>query len=269
MGINELASRGFDAGAGDYERARPSYPEAAVRFLVEQLGIWPGATVLDLGAGTGKMTRLLVPSGARVIAAEPVEGMRARLREALPGVAVLAATAEAIPLAGESASAVVVAQAFHWFDPEPAIREIHRVLTPGGGLGLIWNVRDESVGWMKRFSELLAPYRERARAIGAPAGSVQIAASRGMITGPWRAMLGRSPLFTPLAERRFRYDQPLPPDGVLARASSISFVSVLPEADRTTLLDAIRDLVATDPETTGRAEVIIPYVTHVFWTVKQ
>ena len=136
-----VAARGFQAGAEAYERGRPGYPTDAVDALTDALGVGPGATVVDLAAGTGKLTRLLVPSGATVIAIEPVDAMRRTLAAMLPRVPVVAGTAESMPLRDGSAGAVVAAQAFHWFDGEAALAEIHRVLAPGGRLGLVWNVR--------------------------------------------------------------------------------------------------------------------------------
>ena len=147
MPVHEVAL-GFDSTAAAYERGRPDYPPAAVEALVEALAIGPASTVVDLGAGTGKLTRLLVPTGARVVAVEPLAGMRAELATAVRGVEVLDGTAEAMPLGDGRADAVVAAQAFHWFADHQSLSEIHRVLRPGGGLGLVWNVRDQSVpGW--------------------------------------------------------------------------------------------------------------------------
>ena len=123
------ATRGF-AAADVYERGRPDYPAAAIAKIVERLGLRPGRTVLDLAAGTGKLTRLLAPSGANVIAVEPVHEMRAELERRVPGIAALAGTAERIPLTDGYVDAVTVGQAFHWFDADKALREIHRVLTP-------------------------------------------------------------------------------------------------------------------------------------------
>src|SRR5690349_9949875 len=149
------AAVGFERGADDYERARPSYPDAAVDLIVDVCGLGPGVTVCDLAAGTGKLTRLLVPSGAEIVAVEPVAAMRDQLLRAVPGVEVLDGTAETIPLGDGSVDAVTVAQAFHWFDTDRALPELRRVLRPGGHLVLIWNVRDESVDWVSRFTELL------------------------------------------------------------------------------------------------------------------
>src|SRR3954467_12164403 len=124
------ATRGFTA-ADVYERGRPDYPAAAVAAIVSELGLGPGRTVLDLAAGTGKLTRLLVPSGANVLAVEPVREMRVELERGGGGVGVFAGTAERIPLNDGYLDAVTVGQAFHWFDAQPALREIHRVLRPG------------------------------------------------------------------------------------------------------------------------------------------
>ncbi len=141
----------FAAVAEAYERSRPGYPEDAVRWLV---GDEPLA-VVDLGAGTGKLTRTLVSLGHRVTAVEPLPEMLSRLEEVVPGVQTLEGGAEAIPLPDESADVVVCAQAFHWFDQNPALREIARVLRPGGRLALIWNLRDESEEWVAELSDAM------------------------------------------------------------------------------------------------------------------
>jgi len=138
----------FGAAADLYDDIRPSYPPAALRWA---LGTDP-LRVLDLGAGTGILTRLLRALGHDVVPVEPDEAMRARLARSTAGVAPLAGSAERIPLPDGSVDAVVSGQAYHWFDPEPAHREIARVLVPGGVLAPIWNVRDESVPWVRRLA---------------------------------------------------------------------------------------------------------------------
>src|ERR687892_898838 len=145
--VHESAARGFAQAPEDYERGRPTYPPEALALLARILRLEPGRTVLDLAAGTAKLTRALVPTGARLVAVEPVAAMRAKLAESLPEARVLAGTAERIPLVDGSVDAVAVAQAFHWFDGDEALAEIHRVLRPGGRLGLVWNMRDEAVSW--------------------------------------------------------------------------------------------------------------------------
>src|SRR5437588_5658396 len=116
MTVHESARRGFERHADAYERGRPNYPAEATAWLVTKLGLGPGRTVVDVGAGTGKLTRALLPSGATVIAVEPVAAMRAVLKRELPTVQAMNGTAESLPLPDASADAIVVGQAFHWFD---------------------------------------------------------------------------------------------------------------------------------------------------------
>src|SRR5450432_2107457 len=142
--VHEVAAAGF-SDAADYEAARPSYPPEAVAWLIENLRIEPGKRVVDLAAGTGKLTRLLLPAGADLIAAEPVAGMRDTFRASVPGVPMMATTAEQLAFRDASLDAVTVAQAFHWFDHDRAIAALARVLKPGGRVGLVWNARDRSV----------------------------------------------------------------------------------------------------------------------------
>ena len=134
MSIREEASRGFGQGAAAYERGRPGYPAEAIRWLVADLRLDPGRTVLDVGAGTGKLTRELVSSGATVVAVEPVPAMRAVLEQAVPAARALEGTAEALPIADASVDAIVAGSAFHWFDGPAAVAEFHRVLRAGGRL---------------------------------------------------------------------------------------------------------------------------------------
>ena len=140
--IHPTAAAGFSAARRSTSGHGPGYPDEAVAWVAERLGIGPGRDVLDLAAGTGKLTRQLVPLGARIVAVEPIDAMRAELERAVPAVEALAGTAEAIPLPDGSVDAVTCAQAFHWFRADEAVREIRRVLRPGGGLALLWNGRD-------------------------------------------------------------------------------------------------------------------------------
>jgi SAM-dependent methyltransferase len=255
--INDAASTGFERAASEYERARPSYPPDAVDYLREILPIGRGTRVLDLAAGTGKLTRLLVPSGADLLAVEPVAAMRTALQQAVPGVEVLPGTAEAIPLADGSVDAVTVAQAFHWFDAGAALAEIARVLRPGGGLGLVWNVRDESVDWVRRFTEITirhsggTPYR------------------RDYSFDRWQREFASSRLFTPLAARRFRFDQEADVDLVVERAASISFVASMAPDDRAACLAEVRAMIEDHPELQGRPSFPFPYETDVYWCHRQ
>src|SRR2546423_15565316 len=162
MSVNRTAAEGFGRAAAAYERGRPGYPEAAIDWMVERLRVTPGATGGDRGAGTGKCSSMMHAAGARVIAIEPVAAMRAELAGAVPGVAVLDGTAQAIPCADASADAVTAAQAFHWFSGASALSEIHRVLRPSGGLGLIWNRRDTRDLLQAAIAAVIRPYPGRA-----------------------------------------------------------------------------------------------------------
>ena len=248
------AARAFDRAGEAYDRGRPGYPSEAVDWLVDALGLGAGRTVLDLAAGTGKFTRFLVPTGVRVVAVEPADGMRVRLASALPEVVALAGTAEAIPLADGAADAVVVAQVFHWFDGDAALAEIHRVLVSGGRLGLIWNGRDDSEGWVAGLTEIMDPYRGDAPRYFGDA---------------WREAFERTELFTPLRHGRFRLVHELDADGVVARVTSVSFIAALSEDERKGVVERVRSLRGSHPETRGRTTFGVPYRTDVFWCVRK
>jgi SAM-dependent methyltransferase len=158
-------SRSFETAAADYERHRPEYPEEALRWAVDQLGLESQARVLDVGAGTGKLSRGLVTLGFDVVAVEPGGPMLAQLRAAVPEAQALEAPAEAIPLPDGSVAAAFAAQAFHWFDRERAVPELHRVIEAGGGLVLLWNWWDERDPLQAELGELIGyaghdPFRE-------------------------------------------------------------------------------------------------------------
>jgi SAM-dependent methyltransferase len=152
------AAAGFARAADVYERARPEYPPEAVIWVADRLELRPGRVVVDVGAGTGKLTRLLVPTGARVVAIEPQEEMLAVLREAVPEAEALEGSAESLPLADGFAEAVTAASAFHWFEPSRALPEIARVLRPGGRLALVFNTRDPEDALQRELTELLVPH---------------------------------------------------------------------------------------------------------------
>lgn len=136
-------ARSFETVAAEYERYRPDYPEEALRWAAEQLGLAAGARVLDIGAGTGKLTRGLVALGFELVAVEPGSAMLEQLRSAVPEAEAHESPAESIPLPDESVDAAFAGQAFHWFDRARAVPELHRVISSGGGLALLWNWWDE------------------------------------------------------------------------------------------------------------------------------
>jgi SAM-dependent methyltransferase len=234
--IHDAAAVGFARSAEAYEIGRPGYPAAAL----EPLQPSPGQAVLDLAAGTGKLTRALAATGASVIAVEPVAEMRA----ALPAeVRALDGTAEAIPLDDASVDLVTVAQAFHWFDGDAALREIHRVLRPGGRLALLWNRRVEDADINVAIEELLEPYRSDTPTHSGDA---------------WRAAFERTTLFGPLRAHVFPNEQVLDEDGLAARICSISFIACLPELERVRVLVRARELTDAGPVTVRyRTEVLV------------
>lgn len=227
MGIHDSARRGFEREAEAYERGRPSYPHASVDWLVGQLGLGAGRVVVDVGAGTGKLARSILPSGAAVLAVEPVAAMRQVLSRELPSVRALDGTAEALPLVDQGADAVVAGQAFHWFEGEAALAEFHRVLRPDGRLGLIWNRRRLGQPLQRAIDEIIEPYRAGTPSLG---------------SGAWRRALERSSLFEAVAELKVPFDQHLDPDQFVDRIASISFIAALETNERESVLGRVREL---------------------------
>jgi MOSC domain-containing protein YiiM/SAM-dependent methyltransferase len=251
MAIHESAARGFSAGADAYERGRPEYAPEGIATLVRELGIKRGTRVLDLAAGTGKLTRAFVGTGAELVAVEPVAEMRAKLIAAVPGVQAVDGTAERIPLPNDSVDAVVVGQAFHWFDGVRAVSEIRRVLRPGGALGLIWQSRNPTRPWTERLNEIidrLSGENPRFR------------------SGAWKEAFEHVALFEPLAMASFEHVHRLARETVIDRVASISYVAAAAEVDRARILDAVRELLATDPDTAGAEVIDLPYRADVYWT---
>lgn len=208
----------FGAAAGVYDRSRPSYPVEAVRWALPS----DARRVLDLGAGTGKLTAVLLDLGLDVIAVEPAEAMRALLPAR---VQVLPGTAEAVPVSDGAVDAVLVGQAFHWFDQAVALPEIARVLRPGGTLGLLWNERDESVPWVRAVWDLWAGDPERTAGVAPFAGTPALAA-------PERAS--------------FRHAQSLDADLLVDLVASRSQLLTMPEDERVEVLHRVRALAPDD-----------------------
>ena len=233
MPVHESASRGFERQADAYERGRPAYPQQATEWLTTALGLGPGRTVVDVGAGTGKLTRALLSSGAQVVAVEPVTAMRGVLSRELPTVRVLDGTAESLPLTDGAAEAIVVGQAFHWFDQPAALAEFHRVLVPGGRLGLVWNVRDRMQELQRAIDEITEPLRGDAPS---HAG------------GEWRVAVGSSALFTPVEQSSVPFALELDSDTFVDRIGSISFIAALDDPQREQVLERVRRLAAEHPE---------------------
>ena len=243
--VHPVAAAGFGPQAALYESARPTYPSDAVAWFAQRLRLGAGARVVDLGAGTGKLTGLLVPLGASVVAVEPVPGMREALRRSLPGVPMVSGLAEALPFDDASCDTVMAAQAFHWFDSAATIAELARVTRPGGGVGLLWNARDRTVEWVDRVWSIIDRVEKQA---------------------PWRdhdhwsdTASDSWPGFGPPDDATFENLQVLSPDGVVARIASVSHVATLPPEERDAVLAEVREVVYHHPETRGCTSLSIRY----------
>lgn len=242
MSVHPVAST-FGEIAAAYERTRPSYAEEAIEFLIDRLQIDASSTVTDLGAGTGKLSRLLVPTGARILAVEPQASMRHVLRAAVPSVEALDGTAEAIPLQDDSVDAVIAGQAFHWFRGEAALGEIGRVLVPGGSLGLVWNRREPDDPAQTAIVALIDRYHGDAPFH--PDGS-------------WRKAFHGTEF--DLDDRiEVRQVQTLPTEALAELVTSLSSIAALPAEERGAALEEIRALQSQLP-----AQVRLTYVTEVY-----
>ncbi|MBV8221028.1 MAG: class I SAM-dependent methyltransferase [Solirubrobacterales bacterium] len=227
--IPEEAAHGFQQGADAYERGRPGYPPEVVEWLTRELDLRPGRTVLDVAAGTGKLTRELVASGATVIAVEPVPAMRAVLERVVPAAGALDGTAETLPIDSGAVDAITVASAFHWFDGPASAAEFHRVLRSGGRLALLWNRRRAEEPLNRAVDEVIERYRRR------PPRPTR---------DRWREPLEASGLFKPVAAREVPFEQVLDANRFVDRFTSISYVAALPDRERASVIDRLRALAA-------------------------
>jgi SAM-dependent methyltransferase len=253
MPLDPLAERAFGARAREYERHRPGWPAGAVDRAFAALDLGARATVVDLAAGTGKLTRELAPRAGEVVAVEPSADMRRQLAASVPGVSVLDGTAEAIPLGDASVDAVFVGEGFHWFATREAVAEIARVVRPGGGLALLWNAHDfPSEPWAAAMGELL----DERRAPG-------VTPINRKVTGLWKRVFDDSP-FGPLEHWATRQEQRTDVDGLVAHISTWSFVGALDDEPREALLRDLGELLRERHPSPG--DVAIPYRTDVYWT---
>jgi SAM-dependent methyltransferase len=242
QGVSQGVSQGLSfAGVADaYERARPSYPREAAAWLAGS----DHAHLLELGAGTGKLTEQLVALGHRVVATDPLPEMLGHLVARLPDTPAVIAGAEQIPMRARSVDAVIGAQSFHWFDRERALPEIARVLRPGGHLALAWNVRDERVPWTKRLGRLIG--------------------TQDQDYDPTNALLG-SHLFGFVEKSTYRFWQLLDRDLLRDLVRSRSNVASMGQPDRDRVLhevDALYDEYGRGPD-----GMHMPYVTHCYKAV--
>ena len=246
--LHTAARQGYAREAASYQRGRPEYPPELVGWLTGTLGLAQEQRVADVGAGTGKFTKLLAQTGAEVIAVEPVQQMRDAMG-ALPGVRAVAGTAQALPLEDASLDAVACAQSFHWFASREVLDEFARVLKPGGRLLLVWNVRDESVDWVAEITKIITPFEGDAPRF---------------YKGDWRKPFPH-PAFTPLRETPFRHEHAGPASEVIIdRFMSVSFIAAQPPAENARARSLLEHLVQSHPALRGQAVVSFPYRTLVF-----
>jgi len=234
----EQHARSFGAAADAYERGRPGYPPSVAEWLAPD----PVALAVDVGAGTGKFTRTLLPRAAEVLAVEPDAAMRARLTDVLPSIRAVDGTGEAMPVEDGTADLVTFAQSWHWVDPKVGALEAARILRPGGVLGLVWNIRDESIAWAADLGALIMRPESRIMQYDQP-------------------FVGEP--FADSSHRTFAWVNEQSRADFLDMIASRSYVIVMPTDERRALLRQVEDLLDRAPETAGRATVPVPYVTHV------
>lgn len=238
---DQVLAKSFLNAGEDYDRYRPGFPEAAADAVIPaHLG-----AALDLGAGTGKFTELLTARATRVVAVEPSEQMLAVLRSKLPAVESHVGSAEGIPVADASVDVVTVAQAFHWFDRDPACAEIRRVLVPGGTLGLLWNHSDSACAWDRACTRVAHPDLTD----GLTADESVTATLPGFddprfVQVPWQ-------------ERITRADY-------IARWLTVSSFLAASDDERVRMVAEVESILDADPETSGREEFDLPQITDVY-----
>jgi len=243
LGVHPTAAHGFHGDV--YERGRPGYPAD----VIGPLGITSDTAVCDVGCGTGKFTRLAADTGARVVGVEPLTDMVGVFTRALPDVPVVVGIAEALPLRERSFDVVVCASVFHWLNHDLALPEFHRVLRPGGRLGIVWNRRDKLTGWSADFWRITEAHRGD---------------TPGYRSSAWSDALEASDLFGPIEEQWFDHVQRTDVEGLIARVASISFIETLPPAARDAVLQESRDFLATHPDTRDQTVFELPYRTAVY-----
>lgn len=237
-------ARQFASVADAYDHGRPDYPPAVAGALAAELGVQPGDRVLDLAAGTGKLTRALLAHGLDVVAVEPLEELRAVLVRRIGGDRVRAGFAEAIPLADGSVAAVTVADAFHWFDRPRALAEIRRVVRPGGGLAILdkrpdWTAAD----WGAELTELIVALRPE---------------HPNFDGRPWHAYVREAEGWSDPWIVEVTAPTPATPERVLAHVASMSWVAAMPEPEREATLERARAIIAV-----GETPPEIPLLTEI------
>ncbi|MFT6656882.1 class I SAM-dependent methyltransferase [Maritalea sp.] len=252
-GVHDSAAKGYQTSANAYQKGRPDYSPKILEWLRDDLSVSRNSIIVDLGAGTGKFTQRLCEISNNVIGVEPVDAMREQLAHNLQQVQTLKGTATAMPHADASVDFVICAQAFHWFATKQTMAEIHRILKPGGRLGLVWNVRDENTDWVAELTKIVTPYEGDAPRY---------------YKGDWRNVFPATG-FTDLHSSSFAHAHfGSPEDVIINRFMSVSFVAAQDAATRKTIEEEMRTLIAKHPALIGKTELAFPYVTECFWCEK-
>ncbi|MET8356802.1 class I SAM-dependent methyltransferase [Micromonospora sp. NPDC005171] len=239
--VDHTHALSFGAAASDYDRFRPRYPEAAVRWALDGLS---EARVVDLAAGTGILTRAVLALDHEVVPVEPDPGMRTQLAASTPGTTALAGSAEALPLPDSTVDAVLVGTAYHWFDREPAHAEIARVLRPGGTFAPIWNIRDDSVDWVAELGRI-AHFGDK---------------SARLVVGEYPDF---GPAFDTIEQREFTHRTRLTPEELLGMVRTRSYWLTAANEDQQRVERELTGLLTTHPALAGRDTVELPYRTLV------
>lgn len=239
--VNEELAKSFLNAGEDYERFRPGFPDAAADAIVPHRV----RSALDLGAGTGKFTERLVERADHVVAVEPSEPMLAVLRAKLPSVEAILGSAERLPVGDGAVDVVTVAQAFHWFDREPACAEIRRVLVPGGVLGLLWNRADPGCTWDRACSRVAHPWLSDEMPVSSSAQDELTGfVAQRHIEVPWRERITRA--------------------NYISRWRTVSSFLAASEPERARMVAEVERILDSDPATRGRDEFDLPQITDVY-----
>ncbi|MFV5492383.1 class I SAM-dependent methyltransferase [Acinetobacter sp. ASP199] len=248
--LHPAAKQGFSSAAERYQQVRPSYPEALVPWLQQQLGLTTDAQLLDLGSGTGKFLPQLKFISSHILAVDPVAEMLTQLKRVHPDIPTLQAMSDALPLENASIHAVFCAQSFHWFANLDSLKEIHRILKDRGYLVLIWNQRDVNVGWVKALADFILPMEGD---------------TPRYHSGQWHDVFQDQQLFRPVAETTLQQIHSGTVEQVVSkRLLSTSFIAAQPDDVQQQLKSQFEQIVLAHTGKQPDEQIDFPYVTHVY-----